>query len=614
MAAKPEQPASRREIEFEPVGDDSSLELDLKRAPVELLRDRLEQGAAQWAKPKGTKVPIPSAARPATAGRGPTSQPGAGNRARRPRADEYNPFWVHFRQVGSAAAVAEPVAHADRTEPNARPVLTAVEPVSQFPEPELTPDSLPMLELDSHGRGRMKRAPESVAPTPREDSGSDDAEVPILEAIESSIGYPSDESPMAPLSIADQGAPLPGEGDQLALEAAREQELASGALEVEPDSVGSLEAISIEPLPSDSLAEPAVTFHPPVHQEAPPRAPEPVSPPEPVQAAEPAFEEVPPAPPAFDEGPRPVAAPTPRSFPPVTPAPRASTGSQESGADVRRRLLQRAMRSVGGPFTAREVTPGVTGVRAPDPVAARPASADVEIERDLREQLAKAAVATHFELLNVPQNASSEQVKDAFLPLAKKYHPDRLSSQGQTHLLEPARQLFARIKEAYDVLLDPVSRAKYLNELEARKGGKKLSTDDARTGYRRALDYLKRRKFAEAEAELVRSIDADPQPDYLAELAWTLLSNAARRDEAADQIISLSARSLKDPLACSDRVYIVAAHVARMRGDQEKSERYFREALEKNPKNVEAAREVRLIESRRAEKPKGGLFDRFRKK
>jgi curved DNA-binding protein CbpA len=239
----------------------------------------------------------------------------------------------------------------------------------------------------------------------------------------------------------------------------------------------------------------------------------------------------------------------------------------------------------------------------------------VDVEKDIREQLAKAKVANHFELLNVSREATTEQVKDAFLPLAKKYHPDRLSSQGQTHLLEPARELFARIKEAYDVLLDPVSRAKYLTEIDGKRGGKKLSTEDARTGYRRALDYQKRRKFAEAEAELIRAIDVDPQPDYLAELAWTLLANPARRDEASDQIFSLSARSLKDPMAASDRVYIVAAHVARLKGDTEKMERYFRDALEKNPKNVEASRELRLIETRKAEKPKGGgLFDRFRKK
>ena len=49
--------------------------------------------------------------------------------------------------------------------------------------------------------------------------------------------------------------------------------------------------------------------------------------------------------------------------------------------------------------------------------------------------------------------------------------------------------------------------------------------------------------------------------------------------------------------------------------DHEKAEKYFRRAIEKNPKNIEAARELRLIEMRRGgDKKSGSFFDKLRAK
>jgi tetratricopeptide (TPR) repeat protein len=288
----------------------------------------------------------------------------------------------------------------------------------------------------------------------------------------------------------------------------------------------------------------------------------------------------------------------------------------EPGADVRRRLLQRALRNVGsGPFQPRpEATQSV--VRESEAPAAAPSDEviDAELERDLADRARKAATHDHFATLDLQRSATTEQVKEAFLSLAKKYHPDRLSSQGQTHLLPQARDVFAQVKDAYDVLLDPATRARHITELDAKSGGgRKLTRDDAKGAYQRALVYLKRKDLKQAEAELVRAVDADPAPEYQAELAWVLLSNPSRREESRDEVKSLIGKALK-AINPSDRVYVVAAHVARGEGDLARMEKHFMSALERNPKNVEAARELRLIEMRRPTQKPSGLLDRFRKK
>jgi hypothetical protein len=56
--------------------------------------------------------------------------------------------------------------------------------------------------------------------------------------------------------------------------------------------------------------------------------------------------------------------------------------------------------------------------------------------------------------LEVQESASPTQIKQAYRALAKKYHPDKSSS-------EHASLLFTQINEAYEVLSDPAQKMKY---------------------------------------------------------------------------------------------------------------------------------------------------------
>ncbi len=642
------------ELEFDP-GEEESLELDLARAPVEILRARPRPARGGPAPaPSVTRIPTPaytSLGGKTAARAGPVSAPKVIARKAR---DEYNPFAVHFQKAGATAEALDALAD-ERTEV----VLKAPPAEAKRPQPvaEARFEQAVIEPEDATVPIEAERAAEKPgAPAP---PVAADAERKILDDIASLVGAAPDPEPTPPLDLPEEPS-SPGQGDTLALEAAVEQELVApttGNESIIPGVLPNLtlpeEAVVVTTAPPLDLpeaeehaaSEPASAGHEEeVVEAAAPLAetkpdPEPPSSPPPSATGEWAIPPVAPisktdwgtpAPeqPASAQTPAPGAAGTsgpPISGTPIESPPPAATSDPrgsgpESSSEVRRRLLQRAIRSVGGPFAARDSSPKQSippeNVRTPDPVAPRPATADTDLERDILGRVAKAGSADHFAQLDLDRGATTEQVKDAFLSMAKKYHPDRISSLGQPHLLGPARDLFARIKEAYDVLLDPVGRAKHVSELEGKSGGSKLSADDARAAYQRALVYAKRRDLKQAEAELIRAIDSDPQPDYQAELASVLMTNSSRRDEAREEIASLVARALKAAPDCSDRVYTVAAQLARLEGKTDKMEKYFRDALDRNPKNVEAARELRLIEMRRStEKPKAsGLFDRFRKK
>jgi hypothetical protein len=60
----------------------------------------------------------------------------------------------------------------------------------------------------------------------------------------------------------------------------------------------------------------------------------------------------------------------------------------------------------------------------------------------------------HYQVLGVAPDATPEQIRHAYLALARKYHPDA-SQRGET------AKLFQRVHEAYSVLKDAESRREY---------------------------------------------------------------------------------------------------------------------------------------------------------
>lgn len=65
----------------------------------------------------------------------------------------------------------------------------------------------------------------------------------------------------------------------------------------------------------------------------------------------------------------------------------------------------------------------------------------------------------HFILLGLGENASQDEVEEAFLRLVKKHHPDR-GGDGK---------MFMRLKNAWDVLQSPNRRVQYLYELRSQR-------------------------------------------------------------------------------------------------------------------------------------------------
>lgn len=69
-------------------------------------------------------------------------------------------------------------------------------------------------------------------------------------------------------------------------------------------------------------------------------------------------------------------------------------------------------------------------------------------------------MASHYTLLQVPEQASADELRQAFRRLSKRFHPDTTSLPASE-----AEQAFQRLRQAYAVLSDPDTRRRYDAEL-----------------------------------------------------------------------------------------------------------------------------------------------------
>ena len=89
---------------------------------------------------------------------------------------------------------------------------------------------------------------------------------------------------------------------------------------------------------------------------------------------------------------------------------------------------------------------------------------DIPEERQKEILAIEAKLASnHFEVLGVSAGASSEQVREAFHALSRKFHPDRFHGKQLGSFKGRIDAIFRRLVEANNILTDPAKRQAYLD-------------------------------------------------------------------------------------------------------------------------------------------------------
>jgi curved DNA-binding protein CbpA len=246
-------------------------------------------------------------------------------------------------------------------------------------------------------------------------------------------------------------------------------------------------------------------------------------------------------------------------------------------------------------------------VRRDSPPSIHPAVVRSVAMRDELRRLAEKPPRTHYAVLGIAEDATLRQVQAAFFLLSKHWHPDRLGPDNQD-LKQAATGVFETIAAAYRVLADPAARAAYDDSLTA---GASLGSSpgieralSAELAFQKAESFLARGNLEAAEREAQLALKLEPvRAEHIALAAWL----QALKPNADERQIGLAfARALKASQS-SVKVHFYRGLFLKRIGRHAAALQEFRHVAERDSRNIDAAREVRLYEQRLQRSPKDRL-------
>jgi curved DNA-binding protein CbpA len=128
----------------------------------------------------------------------------------------------------------------------------------------------------------------------------------------------------------------------------------------------------------------------------------------------------------------------------------------------------------------------------------------------------------HYTVLGLPQNATSRQIRERFLELARERHPDRFQGPEK----EKAELDFQEVTQAFNVLSDPNRRRQLDAELARPDYSKQTATSSeaARVYIQRGTRAFREGSFSQAVDNFERATEEDPDSAK----AWYHLAVAGR--------------------------------------------------------------------------------------
>jgi hypothetical protein len=261
--------------------------------------------------------------------------------------------------------------------------------------------------------------------------------------------------------------------------------------------------------------------------------------------------------------------------------------------------------------------PGASGSVAP--------SSDLARKKSILDRAKWIDQEDYFKMLMVPHEATTEDLRAAFLRAAKVWHPDTLPS-SIAEVRAECEKVFARITTAFETLVDPEKRRRY----EQAIGNQLKENAEADHLLQQAEMHLTLGDRPQAEGLVRKSLVASPGfPEAMALLSYLEMLDArkSKLPEHLRNCLKMVDMAIgKDPMC--RRAHFYRAQMKKRLEDHEGAIRDLRAAVTNDPDDVEAQREIRVYETKlrdgtiqiRSLSPAGGtkrpegFFEKLRKK
>lgn len=218
----------------------------------------------------------------------------------------------------------------------------------------------------------------------------------------------------------------------------------------------------------------------------------------------------------------------------------------------------------------------------------------------------------YYQLLSLTNAAVGGEIKNAYFELAKKYHPDRITSAPDPEIKDKANFVFAEINRAYETLSNPVKRNEYdmrgVSENSPDDAIHENLTEKAKLLYRRAKALYSQKKFWEASSILDEAVKLDSRKtSYFLLLGLCQMNLPALKRMAANNLqkaIELDSYNVE--------AYTAMGMLLMSENQNKRAEGFFRKALSMNPDHSLARK--KLLEISGGETKRKGKFSLFGKK
>ena len=240
---------------------------------------------------------------------------------------------------------------------------------------------------------------------------------------------------------------------------------------------------------------------------------------------------------------------------------------------------------------------------APAPQAESDDRAEEGLRVELAEMAEKLRGRDYFEILGVPNNAREEEIRRAYVDLAKRTHPDRFSgaSSPVRHLAE---EIFGLISRAHETLSDRDRRLEYIRD----RGNQARDAQELEEGHRalkaelefqKGVVCLRKKSYPQAVAHFEAAVNGYPEEgEYHAYYGWALYLEdpdaPGRLKEALERV--LQGRKLAPG---REKPYLFLGRLYKAADRGKIAEKMFTRAVQLDPDCVEALRELRLLNMRR---------------
>jgi tetratricopeptide (TPR) repeat protein len=210
----------------------------------------------------------------------------------------------------------------------------------------------------------------------------------------------------------------------------------------------------------------------------------------------------------------------------------------------------------------------------------------------LRRKLKSMKDQDPFEVLGVDKLISDGGLKRAYIKIVKENHPDTYSYADDPEVKRLANDIFTEIQKAYNAV----------NKIREGKPAEEPSGIDeslqAEIMFSKGMEYLKARDYQKALDHFKLSATMRPEEHLFAEsYVKTLFLRYQNTGKGNTMEIKASIREGLQRFPDSDALYVILGWILKKEGSK-KAIAAFRKALEINRNNVDAQREIRLIQMR----------------